>query len=83
MSTQTSLQQTVAARVRAVMAARQLDLADISEPLGLSNDALSRRLNGRVGFSIRDIEGISQLLGYEPAEFFADSFEIIPMRRAA
>lgn len=83
MSTNTSLQQTVAARVRAVMAARKLDLTDVSGPLGISTNALSRRLNGRVSFSIAEIEKLAHILGYSPSDFLAASFTIVPVSKAA
>lgn len=83
MTTLTRLQNTVAERVRAVMAARRLGLAAVSASLGISYDALSRRLNGAVAFSVAEIEKFARLTGYKPGDFIADSFTIIPMSRAA
>lgn len=83
MTTLTKLQDTVAERVRAVMAARRLGLSAVSSSLGISHDALSRRLNGSVAFSIAEIEKFAALTGYKPGDFVAESFAILPMGRAA
>lgn len=79
----TQVQDTVAERIRAVMAARKLGLSSVSVSLGISHDALSRRLNGSVAFSVAEIEKFARFTGYKPADFIADSFTILPVGRAA
>jgi transcriptional regulator with XRE-family HTH domain len=83
MSKSNKLSETVAARIRAVMAARQLGLSDISEFLNMSSDAVSRRLNGKVEFSLSEIEKFAFATGYSPSDFLASSFSLIPVWQAA
>lgn len=83
MTTLNKIQDTVSARVRAVMAARRLDQTVVSTSLGISHDALSRRLNGSVAFSIAEIEKFAKLTGYKPGDFIAESFALIPLSKAA
>lgn len=73
----------VAARVRAVIAARGLTRAEVSESLGISRYALTQRLSGRVGFSLSDLEHFADLTGYKADDFLADKFVIIPISTAA
>lgn len=78
-----TLPDTVAARIRAVMAARKLNLADISGFLGLSKDAVSRRLNGRAEFSLSQIERFAYATGYKPSDFLENTFSLFEVGEAS
>lgn len=73
----------VAARVRAVIAAKGLTRADVSESLGISKYALTQRLSGRVGFSLSDLDKFAALTGYRADDFLAEDFALIPICKAA
>lgn len=56
----------VAENVRARAAARQVSQKQIAETLGLSENAVSRRMRGGHPFSLSEIERIGNLLGCSP-----------------
>lgn len=78
-----NINQIVAARVRAVMAAQKLTTAAVAESLGISRYALSSRLSGRVSFSLTDIDRFADLAGYEPSSFTSAQFCLLPIGKAA
>lgn len=65
------------------MAARRLGLSDISEFLNMSPDAVSRRLNGKVEFSLSEIDKFAAATGYLPSDFLATNFSLVPLGQAA
>ena len=54
--------QVIAANVRAEMARRRLRGAGLAAELGLSKDAMSRRLTGDVPFSALEVRRLAQIL---------------------
>lgn len=72
------LNERTASRARAILAAQHLSISDYAERTGQSFDQASRRLNGRVEFSLTDIERFATLTGYKPAELVDDEFVLKP-----
>ena len=70
----TKLSEQAAARIRAVMAARKISVADYAKQTGQSVDVVSRRINGKVDLSLTDIETFAKLTGYQPSDFLNDQF---------
>ena len=70
----TKLSEQAAARVRAVMAARKISVADYAKQTNQSADVVSRRINGKVDLSLTDIETFANLTGYQPSDFLNDQF---------
>lgn len=79
----TNLNQIVAARVRAVMASQKLTVAAVSESLGYSRDAMSKRLSGKVDFSLTDIDRFAKSAGYSPSDLVSEQFAMLPLSKAA
>lgn len=73
-----TLNDTVAARIRAVMGAKKISVADYAKALGQSQDMTSRRINGSVELKLGEIECFAKLAGYSYRDFFNDTFEIKP-----
>lgn len=71
-----TLSKTVASRLRAVMGAQRIRVAELSRAWGQSADMTSRRLNGDVEIRLGEIGIFAQLTGYRPDEFLADRFEV-------
>lgn len=61
---------TVALNVRAEMARRQRSQEDLATHLGVSQAAISRRLNGEVDFTTSQIEAIAGYLEVPVTAFF-------------
>lgn len=62
----------VAANVRAEMARRSCTQKSLAEQLGRTQQALSRRLSGQVAFTVRELEQISVALGVGLAALIGD-----------
>ncbi|MDF7641467.1 hypothetical protein PT279_07705 [Bifidobacterium sp. ESL0784] len=71
-----TLSKTVASRLRALMGAQRIRVAELSRAWGQSADMTSRRLNGDVEIRLGEIGIFAQLTGYRPDEFLADRFEV-------
>lgn len=68
----------VAAEVRAEMARQRVSQQPIADALGMSRQALSRRLVGEIPFDVSELEQIANFLGvsvgrFWPAAVTADS----------
>lgn len=59
----TSPTEATGANVRAEMARRKVSQTAVAAHLGLSQTAISHRLNGRVAFNINELHSIAELLG--------------------
>ena len=70
----TKLSEQAAARIRAVMAARKISVADYAKQTNQSADVVSRRINGKVDLSLTDIEAFANLTGYQPSDFLNNQF---------
>lgn len=70
----TKLSEQAAARIRAVMAAQKISVADYAKQTGQSVDVVSRRINGKVDLSLTDVETFAKLAGYQPGDFLNDQF---------
>ena len=70
----TKLSEQAAARIRAVMAAQKISVADYAKQTGQSVDVVSRRINGKVDLSLTDVETFAKLTGYQPGDFLNDRF---------
>lgn len=70
----TNLSNQAAARIRAVMAAQKISVADYAKETNQSVDVVSRRINGKVDLSLKDIETFANLTGYQPGDFLNDQF---------
>ncbi|MCT6836115.1 MAG: helix-turn-helix transcriptional regulator [Bifidobacteriales bacterium] len=71
-----TLSQTVASRLRAVMGAQRIRVAELSRVWGQSVDMTSRRLNGDVEIRLGEIGVFAKLTGYRPEDFLAERFEV-------
>lgn len=58
----------LADEVRAAMARRRVSQSVLAQSLPMSQRALSRRLCGRVSFSLRELEAVARALGLHPSE---------------
>lgn len=70
----TKLSEQAAARIRAVMAAQKISVADYAKQTGQSVDVVSRRINGKVDLSLADVETFANLTGYQPGDFLNNQF---------
>lgn len=70
----TKLSEQAAARIRAVMAAQKISVADYAKQTGQSVDVVSRRINGKVDLSLADVETFAKLTGYQPGDFLNNQF---------
>ena len=70
----TKLSEQAAARIRAVMAARKISVADYAKQTNQSADVVSRRINGKVDLSLTDIEAFANLTGYQPSDVLNNQF---------
>jgi transcriptional regulator with XRE-family HTH domain len=57
-----SIAERVTANVRAEVARKRVSQSDLAEALGLSQQAASRRLLGKVEFSFTELEAVAKLL---------------------
>lgn len=57
----------VADEVRANMARARMTQTDLAVVLGLTQSAVSKRLRGKIAFSVDELEKISDALGVHPA----------------
>lgn len=83
MNKQSSLSSTVAARIRAVVAAKRLTVSTVSGFLNISVDAVKRRLRGEVEFSLSQIEAFAEYTGYQPEAFLDPQFVLTSQEVAA
>lgn len=65
-----SLNDQVAATVRAELARRRMTQQDLARAVGLSQASVSERLRGKTPFSTDDIERVADALGIHPAVLF-------------
>ncbi|MGC0252139.1 helix-turn-helix domain-containing protein [Pseudactinotalea sp. Z1748] len=56
------------------MARRRMSQTALAKALPLSQAALSRRLCGRVSFSLHELEGVAGVLQVHPSELFGAAF---------
>ncbi len=61
---------TVAANIRAELAYSETSQASLASALGMSEMALSRRLNSKNEFTATEIAGVATFLGIEPGDLF-------------
>lgn len=73
----TNLTRCIAAAVRAAMRARGVRQVDVALALGLSQPAVSARLNGRTPFTLADLERLADLLGVTVSELLQPPAEPI------
>lgn len=78
-----ALNMRTAERVRAVMAAQKLTVADYAKQTDQSADMVSRRVNGKVEFTLSDIEEFADITGYSPLELLGDQFILHPVQEVA
>lgn len=57
----------VAAEVRANMARVRMTQTELAEVLGLTQSVVSKRLRGKIAFTVEDLEKIAGALGVHPA----------------
>lgn len=60
--------------VRAAMARHKVSQVALAKALPLSQAALSRRLCGRVSFSLHEVEAIARVLHLRPSELLSPAF---------
>jgi len=63
------VRQAVAGEVRAEAARRRVSQRAIAVALGVSQTAVSRRLNGEIPFDVDELGKVAELLGVPPAQF--------------
>lgn len=76
MSESLTLQDAVAAEVRAEIARQQKTGTAVAEAMGVSHMYLSRRLNRKTPFDLRDLDRLARALGVPVSTF-------LPVERAA
>lgn len=57
----------VAAEVRANMARARMTQTDLADVLGLTQSVVSKRLRGKIAFSVDELEKVADALGVHPA----------------
>ena len=62
-----SLAQSVAGNVRAEMARVRVSQTQVGRALGITQQAVSRRLKGEVDFTVTELATVAELLGVETA----------------
>ncbi|WP_080512504.1 helix-turn-helix domain-containing protein [Rhodococcus opacus] len=62
----------VTTNVRAELARRGLTQRDLAQALDITQQAASRRMLGRVQFSVEDLGKVADLLGIAPEHLLAD-----------
>jgi transcriptional regulator with XRE-family HTH domain len=62
-------QRHVAAEIRAELGRQDLSQADLAASLGWTEAYVSRRLKGRVEFTLADVGAIARTLGVRPGRF--------------
>jgi transcriptional regulator with XRE-family HTH domain len=70
----------VASMVRAEMARRGMRQVDMADMLGLSQAAVSRKLQGLIPFTIAELYELAERMGVEPAQFVPSEPAPPPMR---
>jgi transcriptional regulator with XRE-family HTH domain len=63
----------VAAEVRASMARTRMTQTGLAEVLGLTQSAVSKRLRGKIAFSVDELEKAADALGVHPAVLLGGS----------
>lgn len=63
----------LAGEVRAAMARRRVSQSALAALLPISQRALSRRLCGRVSFSLHEVEAVARALGLHPSELVSSA----------
>lgn len=66
----TATREAVAAEIRAAAARQRVPGTAIAKALGLSQQALSRRMTGQLAFDTDELEVVGRLLGMDPRDFF-------------
>jgi transcriptional regulator with XRE-family HTH domain len=66
-----STTESIAGEVRAALARARLRSKDVAQLLGCSESAASRKVNGRVPFTVADLVRIAELLGTDPTRFYS------------
>lgn len=64
---------TTAANVRAEMARKQVRQVRLAERLGISQAAVSRRLNGTKDFTVGELHTVADLLGVPVADLLGEA----------
>ena len=69
--TMTSTTQSIAAEVRAELARHQRRGPEVARALDCSPSTISRKLNGRVPFTVAELVTIANLLGIDAGRFYS------------
>ncbi|WP_366246816.1 helix-turn-helix transcriptional regulator [Cellulomonas sp. 73-145] len=77
----TNLGDVAQANLRAALARRQVPQEAVASLLGLSQQAVSDRLRGRVKLTVDDLGRLADLLGLEPAELLVRHQGLEPRTR--
>lgn len=67
--------QAIAGELRAEIARQQRRMGDLGEVLGLSQPAVSARLNGRQPLTVEELIVVAQWLGISPVDLMSRSLE--------
>lgn len=65
----------VAGEVRAWLGRRNISANQAAKKLGWTQPYISRRISGHVPFNVGDLDQLGELLGVDPATFFAQPAE--------
>lgn len=60
----------VGGEIRAWMGRRRVNQSQLAQALGMTQSAVSKRLNGHIAFDIKELDRIAEFLGIEVAELF-------------
>lgn len=73
----------VAEEIRALMARRSLQQADVAAALGRSQSYVSRALKGKGTFDVPDLGRLAALLGVSPSRLLGPLADVVPERRTS
>jgi transcriptional regulator with XRE-family HTH domain len=62
--------QSVGRQVRAVLAEYDMQQSELAKALGMTGNAISRRITGKLCFRADELMAIAEHLGVDPARFF-------------
>lgn len=67
--------QRVAANLRAELARRHLTQRDLAKALGVTQQAISQRMLGRIAFDVNQLGAAAEFLGITPEQLLASHHE--------
>lgn len=73
-----ALKKRVAEEVRVLMTRRRVKQSDLAAVLHVTQPQISQRLNGRVEFTVSELETLARYFGVSPAELLGEGYHRSP-----